>query len=230
MVNHVIQSLADFEILIYLILLVAGVGFLRYLWLAWVEWRSAVFGLEKELAQRRLASRAVSLGIILMLMMVEFVLASFVAPFMPMAGSLATPTVSLLITPTGTISAELATALAQTQAMVPPQSSSAGGCEPGRLEFTAPVTGQELAPGQIELFGSVDAPNFGFYKYEVAPQGSDAWATIFAGRDKGANFKLGVWNTSELPSGDYQLRLVVVDSQGVSLPPCVIVVRILGSQ
>jgi hypothetical protein len=34
----------------------------------------------------------------------------------------------------------------------------------------------------IELTGTVNIPNFGFYKYEVAPAGSDTWATISAGR------------------------------------------------
>jgi hypothetical protein len=38
---------------------------------------------------------------------------------------------------------------------------------------------------------------------------------------------LGQWDTTSVPPGDYQLRLVVTDNQGQALPACVISVRVL---
>ena len=40
------------------------------------------------------------------------------------------------------------------------------------------------------------------------------------------NNSLGQWDTSILTPGDYQLRLVVTNTQGQSLPPCIIPLRI----
>ena len=40
------------------------------------------------------------------------------------------------------------------------------------------------------------------------------------------NGSLGQWDTTTLTPGDYQLRLVVINTQGQSLPPCIIPLRI----
>ena len=84
--------------------------------------------------------------------------------------------------------------------------------------------------GTVELIGTVNIPNFGFYKYEVAPQGSDTWATISAGREIINQWQLGSWITTALTPGDYQLRLVVTDNQGQALPACVVPVRVVPLQ
>ncbi|HSR31147.1 MAG TPA: hypothetical protein VLY63_11335, partial [Anaerolineae bacterium] len=81
--------------------------------------------------------------------------------------------------------------------------------------------------GTVEIRGTVDIPELGFYKYEVSPAGSDTWATIAAGRAAVIDGSLGQWDTSALPPGDYQLRLVVSDTQGRALPACGIPVRVL---
>jgi hypothetical protein len=78
----------------------------------------------------------------------------------------------------------------------------------------------------VDIQGTASVPNFGFYKYEVAPLNSDTWATISAGRDVVVAGSLGKWDTTALTPGDYQLRLVVTDNQGKSLPPCVILIRV----
>ena len=96
-----------------------------------------------------------------------------------------------------------------------------------KLLLTSPEPGQEVS-GTITLVGTVDVDNFGFYKYEVAPQGTESWATISAGRDIEKNGDLGLWDTSTLTPGDYQLRLEVTDNQGQAYPPCVISVRVIA--
>jgi hypothetical protein len=103
------------------------------------------------------------------------------------------------------------------------------GCTPGQIILTSPEAG-DVIKGTVELIGTVDIPNFGFYKYEVARMGSDTWATISADRNPVNNGLLGRWNTTALTPGDYQLRLVVTDNQGVVLPACVVPVRVVPIQ
>jgi hypothetical protein len=94
-----------------------------------------------------------------------------------------------------------------------------------QINISSPLGGQEVH-GTVEIRGTVNIPDFGFYKYEVALVGSDAWATIAAGRDKVMDGPLGQWDTATLSPGDYQLRLVVSDNQGRALPPCLIKIRV----
>jgi hypothetical protein len=99
------------------------------------------------------------------------------------------------------------------------------GCIPDKIMITSPEPGEELS-GTVNITGTAQVPNFGFYKYEVAPRGTQNWATISAEREPKQNEKLGEWNTSSLTNGDYFLRLVITDNVGVSLEPCVIAVRV----
>ena len=154
-------------------------------------------------------------------------MASFFIPGLPADILVTTPTLDLISTPTGTLSAEMMTQYAN----LPPQAAvmDSVGCVPNKIMLTSPKAGDEVK-GTIELIGTVDIPNFGFYKYEVARAGSDTWATISADRKTVTNGRLGGWNTTSLTPGDYQLRLVVTDNQGAVLPPCVVPVRIVPIQ
>jgi hypothetical protein len=220
-----LQFLESYEIWIYVIVGAVGLIYLRKTLLAWKEWRSAAFGLERENAQRRFSS-SITVVILLGLMgMAELVLVSFISPAVPML-ALQTPTVSLLVTPTATLAPGAPTstpgAISTTVEMV---SSSVDGCIPGQIEWISPKPGDEVK-GAVDLVGTVNLPNLGFYKYEFSQQGSDAW-TIIAGNNKTVvNDKLGVWNTDQLMPGDYLLRLVISDSQDKVMPPCGINVRI----
>jgi protocatechuate 3,4-dioxygenase beta subunit len=78
----------------------------------------------------------------------------------------------------------------------------------------------------VDLIGTVNVQNLGFYKFEVAPRNSETWSTIFAGRAITNNEKFGRWDTTEMTPGDYQLRLVVSDNQGNALPECIIPLRV----
>jgi hypothetical protein len=99
------------------------------------------------------------------------------------------------------------------------------GCVPDQIMITAPEPGTDVS-GTVEITGTASVPNFGFFKYEVAPRGSQIWATISAEREPVVNGVLGQWNTTSLTNGDYFLRLVITDNVGVSLEPCVIAVRV----
>lgn len=221
----VYRFLASYEVLIYLICAIGGLATLRWLWRAWREWREAIFGLEREFAQRRLRSALATALVILILLMSEFLISSFVVPELPSSIFMPTPTLKVLVIPTGTLTTELATSLAETLAA--PAIETATGCVPNQLEITSPKPGQEVS-GIVDLIGTVGIPNFGFYKYEIAPQGSENWSTISAGRDAKVNESLGKLYAKEFPPGEYLLRLVASDNQGQSFPPCIVPIRVIG--
>jgi hypothetical protein len=78
----------------------------------------------------------------------------------------------------------------------------------------------------VDLVGTADVPNFGFYKYEVATAGMENWTTISAGDKPVRNGILGELNTTILANGDYFLQLVILDNVGKTLEPCVIAIRV----
>lgn len=219
------QALGTHEVLVYILLAIGAMFGLRWLWRSWREWRHAVYGLEREFALRRMSQAIAAMALILVLFCGELVTASFILPNLPASMLVPTATPDLLATPTGTISPELATAIALT-----PRPSSASsennGCVAGRVSISSPEGGQELK-GTVQISGTADIQDFGFYKYEVSPLGAETWATISAGRDRVTGGSLGQWDTTALSPGDYQLRLVVTDNQGRALPACVIQVRIV---
>jgi hypothetical protein len=219
------RFLASYEALIYIVLAIAALLSVRWLWTSWREWRQAVYKLEREFTLRRMSQALTISLIVAVLFCSEFVVASFVIPGLPADVFLSTPTLDLLATPVGTLSPEVMTQIAG----APPagQPSSAEGCVAGQLMITSPEPADEIS-GIVELLGTVDIPNFGFYKYEVAARGSETWVTISADRSVKKDESLGLWDTTALTPGDYQLRVVVTDNQGESLPPCSIPVRVMA--
>jgi hypothetical protein len=219
------QFLARYEFLVYSVLGVGLVIALRQLFVANQSRRTAVFGLERRLASRKFNASLALLLVLSVLGLTTFGIATFVAPGRSSAFFRETPTPDLLSTPPGTLPPEIATALAGTPASgdLP---FGAQGCVAGRIVITFPPPGSDVS-GIVDIIGTVDIPSFGFYKYEIAPQGSDNWSTVSAGREPVRNDVLGHWDTGALTPGDYQLRLVVSDNQGNQQPPCVITLRVL---
>ena len=219
--------LATYEGLIYILLSLGGLFAFRWLWKSWREWRDSVFGLEREFAVRRMSQALMVSLLILFLFLGELFLASFVVPVLPSTEILATPTLDILNQTQSIISSDPAVALTVLTPVANFMSAAASGCIPDEIILTSPVPGQQVS-GIVTLVGTVDVDNFGFYKYEVAPQGTEAWATISAGRKIIRNGDVGRWDTSTLTPGDYQLRLEVTDNQGQSYPPCIVSVRVIA--
>ena len=218
------RTLASYEPLIYIALAIGGLFAFRRMWRSWREWRDSVYGLEREFALRRLVQATAAAFLILALVFAEFFIATFIAPSLPATDILATPTLDLLLTPAETLSPEQATQAALSP-VTQPVPSGMSGCILGQIMITAPEPGATVS-GTVEISGTASVPNFGFFKYEVAPRGSQNWATISAGREPKVNEVLGTWNTTSLTNGDYFLRLVITDNVGVSLEPCVIAVGV----
>ena len=221
------KFLASYEALIYILLAMGALFAFRWLWRSWRESQTAVYTMEREFSSRRLGQSAAISVLIIVLFCAEFFMATFIIPGLPSEVFLTTPTLDFISTPTGTLSPEMMTQYAN----LPPQApvANAIGCTPNQIIITSPAAGDEIQ-GTVELIGTVNVNNFGFYKYEVARLGSDTWATISADRNPVNNGLLGRWNTTALTPGDYQLRLVVTDNQGEVLPACVVPVRIVPIQ
>jgi hypothetical protein len=218
----VYRSLANYEPLIYIALAIGGMFAFRRMWRSWREWRDSVYGLEREFALRRLVQATAIAISILGLIFAEFFVATFIAPSLPASDILATPTLDLLATPAGT-AAPGTTALAVTQS-VP---SGMSGCIPDQIMITEPKPSDEVR-GIVNIMGTANVPNFGFYKYEIAPIGTQNWATVSAAREPVVNDALGNWSTTSLTNGDYFLRLVITDNVGKELEPCVLAVRVIN--
>ncbi|HBX68854.1 MAG TPA: hypothetical protein DEH25_05580 [Chloroflexi bacterium] len=221
--EEALRFVHDYEIYIYIILGVVAAWYLRKFMVAWGELREAAFGLERETAQARLNWSASVLVFVLILGVVEFALVSYVVPTVPGAAPIFTPTLDLLATPTVTLDANSTPGIVPTLgATLPPGGS---GCVPGQIEITAPTAGASVR-GLINIIGTANIPNFGFYKYETAQVNDSTWLTLQAGNVTVVEDVLGPWDTARLTPGDYYLRLVVTDNAGQALAPCTIQVRV----
>lgn len=219
-----------YEMWMYVILLLAGIIYIRRFILAWEELRRAAFGLERESAQSHLNQSAGMLVLLFIMAVAIFVIVSFVAPAFPASIPLQTPTMDLLASPSatleeGTLPEPLETPTVDLPSLTATTEVVGEGCIPGQTMISDPVDGSQIS-GVIVILGTANVQNFGFYKYEVARLGETVWQTIQAGRDIVENGELGQWDTRTMAPGDYMLRLVIVDNQGESLEPCVIRVNV----
>ncbi len=235
LMDDIFNLLQNYEVVIYVVLGLAALFPLRRAYLVWQEYRAAQFGLERELAQRRITASLAMFFLLSLLIAAEFFMASFVIPARPRPVMLATPTLDLLATPetaaaAGPTAEALAAAPAGAAAPAAPAAPPAEGCIPGQLEWTLPQNGGEIS-GLVELRGTIMVGNLGFYKYEFSQPGSDSWVTIAAGNQPLQDQPLGgMWNTADLIPGDYLLRLVVTDNQNQPFPICQITTRVVAPE
>jgi hypothetical protein len=223
---ELLRFFVQYEAVLYFILGLGGIIYFYRFWNSWQEVRLAVYGLEREASRSRLNQAAVVLFFLLILAVFVFIMVTFVATTLPAQSLLSTPTLDLgLGTPAdGTQPAPTSTV--PQSAVLPTVGIDPAACVPNRVIITAPTQGEEIS-GAVEVRGTADIPNFGFYKFEVARAEEELWLTIQAGRNVVRDgILVENWDTSRLPPGAYVLQLVVTDSAGEELPPCRIPVSI----
>lgn len=216
------RSLETYSPLVYIVFVMMGLYAFRRMWRTWREWHDSVYTLEREFALRRLGGATAFGFLVLLLFFGEFYIVTFVVPSLPAADVLITPTLDLLAAPVGTVSVDGVTPLE-----TPKTQSGMSGCVPDQIMLTAPRPGDDIS-GTTTLSGTADIPNFGFYKYEIAPQGTNNWTTISAGSKPVKDGELGQWDTTAITNGNYFLQLVILDNVGQTLEPCVIAVRVIN--
>lgn len=214
------RSLETYSPLVYIVLAIMGLYAFRRMWRTWREWRDSVYTLEREFALRRLGGATAFGFLVLLLFFGEFYVVTFVVPSLPASDIIVTPTLSLIAEPAGTASSDGVVSL-----NTPEVQSGMSGCVPDEIMITAPRSGSDIN-GTVELIGTANVPNFGFYKYEFSTSGSDNWTTISAGAEVKSDESLGFWDTTSITNGDYFLQLVILDNVGQTLEPCVIAVRV----
>lgn len=225
----ILPYLKNYEVWIYVFLGVIALFYFQKLIAAWKDWQGTVFGLEREIAQRRFSTSLTIFLLLVLFIFLEFLTVSFIAPSYPQSLSLPTATLDLLATPTMTLPVAVDSATAEATAPVETQSAAVPvqtGCVAGQIEWLSPTAGQEISQ-TIELKGTVNVPNLGFYKYQYSRPGEDIWTDIAAGNQPKVSGQIGFWNTSQLVPGDYLLRLVVLDNQNQAFPACDISVRVV---
>ncbi len=220
--NEILRYLKELEFLIYVILGIITIWQLRKFYNAWEELRAAAFGLEKESAQVRLNRSAALLVVLLFLATAEFGLVSFIIPAMPGVEPLSTATLDLLASPTITMAAGTGTFSADVQETPLPETEIIqAGCIPDEVMITFPENNSTVQD-IVEVEGTVNIADFGFYKFEISRAGTDNWLTIQAGDSPKYDEVLGFWDTTQLEPGNYYLRLVVIDNQGIQREPCAV--------
>jgi hypothetical protein len=160
--------------------------------------------------------------VLLFLTAAEFGLVSFIIPAVPGVDPIPTPTIDLLATSTVTVVPET---ISEPTATLPFGQSGTPtlpeGCIPGEVMITYPEA-NSVVSGKVDIEGSANIEDFGFYKFEISPANSNNWLTIQAGDEPRLDKVLGFWETRQLEPGNYSLRLVVLDNQGIPRDPCTI--------
>jgi hypothetical protein len=227
--GEILRFLRQNETWIYILLGVVALFYVFRLLTARRDWKSANFGLEREMIQRRVNSSLTILLLCILFSLAEFVLISFVAPNMANTQKLATPTIDLMVTPTTSFGSLVVSTPMETPAFQPTPTLILilDGCKANLLEWTYPKSGDKIR-GTVTLRGTVYFDNLGFYKYEYSQVGSDIWNPIAAGDQKIMDGDLGgPWNTAQLTPGDYRLHLVATDNNDNPFPVCEITISIL---
>jgi hypothetical protein len=227
--EELLPFLQKYEVWIYSLLGVIALFYFQKLISAWREWQGTVFGLERDIAQRRFSTALTVLILLVVFVVMEFMIVSFVAPAYPQTFAMSTPTLDLLAAPTLTLPPVVDSMAISGTVEVTPTATAVmiqEGCLPGQIEWIFPEPGQEIR-STVELKGTVNVPNLGFYKYEISRPGEDIWKTIAGGNQQKVEGVIGFWNTSLEVPGDYLLRLVVTDNQNDLFPACIIPVRVV---
>ena len=225
--ENILNFFVKFEVWIYLLLSVVGFFYVRKVFLALQEWKSSVFGLEKEFAQRRFSAGMSIILLLLFFGFAEFIFVTFIAPGYPTMNQLTTPTIDLLATREPTLITMAGTGNPPGTDLAVEKIPDSEGCVPGQLEWVDPIQGDEIA-GTVELMATVNMDNMGFFKYEFSSTNGERWVTIAANTGNKIEEVLGVWDTSQLIPGDYLLRIIVTDNKGDNLPECRISIRIIS--
>jgi hypothetical protein len=191
------------------------------------QWKLAVFSLEQEIVRRKSRSAITWLVLSVVFIIGEFSFVTFASVKYPNI-QMPTPTVSLEATPTLSILGGV-----EAQTVVPgttlAQSAlSSEGCKSGSIDWSNPRPGTEVR-SQVDLVGTVNVPNLGYYKLEFRPLNSTTWQTISGADTTVVNDGLGAkWNIADLTPGDYELGLTVLDNQNVAYPDCIIIVHVVA--
>lgn len=231
--NAALNFFQLYENAIYFILGLGGIIYGWRFWGAWTRLRNAVYGLEREIAQRDVNRAAVFLFFLFMMSVSVFSIVTFSFQFpqyFPVEALIATPTIDLLSDSSqpGVEGAGTAQIQEEIPALtsLPTVSVNPDDCIPARINISSPASGETLR-GVVSVEGTVDVEDFGFFQIEYARIQDGLWLPISVNQNITINGLLVEnWDTSPIPPGDYVLQLLVTDTSGLAYEPCRKIIRI----
>jgi hypothetical protein len=220
------------QLWIYIILVLAGLIYLRLVILRSGDYQRTFFGLERERARSRLARAITMLGLVIIGIVVTFMFTTFASPALPIsARPTVAATVSLLSTHDEIDSSGEEIVLATP---IGEETSSSISCANPDATVNFPQDGESIR-GVVDVLGVANFPGFAFYKLEIRGMAVDnVWRAIAAGTQVICgpacedDYVLGTWDTSLVTPGEYEFRLVVMDTAGNAPMPCTLTVRVLS--
>ncbi len=239
-----LRSIVKYNIVIYTVLGLAALFFLRVVWLARKDKTRSIFTLERESANSRMARAFIGLLVVLCLGLGVYYLSRVTPTIVPPPQETPTPTPIialpptptppplLLPTPTPTITPP---PLPSPQVVVEPTFTPAASeptpvlppanCPNPAVKITRPGNGARVA-GVIQVSGVAAIENFDYYKFEFRAATGGDWSFIERHNAPVNGGVLGAWNTDTVAPGEYELRLVVVDASGNYPEPCVVRLKV----
>jgi hypothetical protein len=231
----IVKLIADYAIWLYLFLVLVAFLFLRAYMVARRERDNAIFTLERESATGRMLQATTGLLIALIVIGGVFYTSQILVQEVPLPEITPTPTVLVVLPPSPTPPPLLPTPTAtatprpratsaplQTDTPAPAQPAAApADCPNPGVRISEPGSGASVS-GVIQLVGSANIPDFEYYKFEFRGNGFGDWTFIQRFDQSISGGILGAWDTRSVASGEYQLRLVVVDKTGNYPLPCVL--------
>jgi hypothetical protein len=227
-----IRFVTRIHIIIYLL---SGVGIffaIRTLIRSRRAKRIAVYPMEHE-AARSLQARAFStIASLIAVIGGTYILANIVEPNLsnPPEQPTQTPVLFLVQEPTGTPYRSLFATVTPTIALIPGDAPAAASdvegyrgdeCLTG-ARITSPTEG-EIVSGQVGVEGEANILNFAQYKFEIRGPGTEGeWVVVGNLNNPIPSGYLGAWDSTSLLAGDYTLRLVVFDTDGNYVAPCMV--------
>jgi hypothetical protein len=231
-----VKLIADYAAWLYLFMGLVAFLFLRAYLVSRRERDNAIFTLEREAATGRMVQA--TLGFVVTGVVIAGVLyiSHILVAEVPLPQATPTPTVLIVLPPTATppplLPTPTPTATPRPRATVPPLNTFTpapvvtptvvmASCPNPGVRISQPGTGTAVS-GVIQLVGSANIANFGYYKFEFRGNGFGDWTFVQRFDQAISGGILGAWDTHSVPSGEYEFRLVVVDSTGNYPPPCVL--------
>jgi hypothetical protein len=246
--EQVLAILADYQWVIYAILGIVLIFFLRRALLARRDGARALFKLEQEQARTRYSRSVTVSAVILLLLAGVFIISNPVLPVStptpeptatettgPLAASTLTPTPPpATITPTATATQPLPTRPVRPTAtpeagVTPTLAVRLPACPNPNVRITSPGVNQ-VVQGNVPVRGTANIANFQYYKVEVGAGGSpkdNEWTVVGNLHESPVSGGvLETFNAGAYPAGTYTLRLVVVDQTGNYPEPCRVTITV----
>lgn len=244
--SAIVRILTDYQWVIYGVLGLLLLYYLRRALLARRESVRSIFKLEKEQAHARYSRSVWTLAFLILLMAGVFVLTNPLSPPTvqtpeptptvtrgPLAAATLTPTPPRpTVTPTPSPSP-----VRPTRTVAPSPTAPAPvtptpvvrppACPDPNVRITSPGVNQ-VVRGNVPIRGTATHERFQYYKIEIAPgpnPGDHEWTVVGQLHDDPVvGGVLETLNSAAYPPGTYTLRLVVVDQTGNFPEPCRVVV------